>query len=561
MKRRILITVGLALVAATAIVALRARPIYRRHKEERALQQAKAFLDKGDLTGASLSVRQALATNPRSLAASQLMADVAEAADSPQMLDWRRRTAELAPTIENKLSLAAAALRTEPPPFSLASEILTGLRATATNRVAYCNLAADLAMKIGKPNEAETWVETARQLEPTNSLHELNLAVLRLGSTNEPVASQARATLIRLSTSTNLAVAALRSLVADSLLRNELAQAEMLSTQLLAQPAASFADRLQHLDTLGQANSSKFLTFLPIIQSEASTNAAKVYEISNWMIRHGLAERVRHWLASLPQAVQEAQPVPLIIVECLFALHDWAGAEKLLGERKWDEFEPMRLALLSRATFELRDSAAADLRWRLAVRQARGRLGALMWLAAKADEWRREEARIDLLWEIARQFPAEGWALRQLRRHYLSGDNTRGLNRVYEQMSTQSTGGLAAKNDFALTSLLLKTNQAHAHEVASELYAEFPGEPSVVSTWAYSLHLQGHTGDGLEVLEKLDDTILSRPDIALYYGALLRSKGQIPKAQQYLKLAQSAVLLPEERELLKACQETSPMEN
>ena len=561
MKRKILITAGLVLVAAMAVAALFTRPAYCRYKEERALRQAKAFLEEGDLTSASLSVRQALVTNPRSLAASRLMADMAEAAGSPQMLDWRRRMVELAPTIENRLSLAAAALRTEAPPYSLGSEILTELRATATNRVAYCNLSADLAMKLGKPNEAETWVETARQLQPSNSLHELNLAVLRLGSTNRPDATQARATLMQLRTNTNLAAVALRSLVADSLLRKDLAEAETFSAQLLTQPVASFADRLQHLDILGQANSSKFQTFLPVIQSEASTNAAKVSDISNWMLRHGLAERARQWLASCPPAVQVAQPGPLVTVECLFTLHDWAGAEKLLGERKWDEFEPMRLALLSRAAFELRDSSAADLRWRLAVRQARGRLGTLMWLTARADEWRRDEARIDLLWEITRQFPAEGWALRELRRYYLSGGNTRGLNRVYEQMSAQSTGGLGAKNDFALTSLLLKTNQARAHEVASELYAEFTGEPSIVSTWAYSLHLQGHTGDGLEVLEKLDDTILSRPDIALYYGALLRSNGQIPKAHQYLKLAQSAVLLPEERELLKTCQETSPMEN
>jgi hypothetical protein len=91
------------------------RPAYRQYQQTRALEQARKYMAQGDYRNASHSARQTLRANPRNLEACDIMADLAERSRSPYALDWRGRIVELAPTIQNKLLLASAALRSQCP--------------------------------------------------------------------------------------------------------------------------------------------------------------------------------------------------------------------------------------------------------------------------------------------------------------------------------------------------------------------------------------------------------------------------------------------------------------
>src|ERR1035437_9602710 len=107
------------------------RPAYRHYQEKRAIERARKSLAKGDYRNASLSARQTLQANPLNLEACQLMADLAERSRSPFVLEWRRRIVEVAPTIPNKLMLAASALRVQAPPYPLAAQTLDDLKDSA----------------------------------------------------------------------------------------------------------------------------------------------------------------------------------------------------------------------------------------------------------------------------------------------------------------------------------------------------------------------------------------------------------------------------------------------
>src|SRR5262245_42285741 len=120
MKRPLLVVSCAVLLLIVTGFWIIGRPAYRRSQESRALRQAVNFLQQGDLRYASLSARRALTINPRNLEACEVMAKLAELGSSPQMLDWRRRIVELSPTLENRLSLAATALRVEASPYALA---------------------------------------------------------------------------------------------------------------------------------------------------------------------------------------------------------------------------------------------------------------------------------------------------------------------------------------------------------------------------------------------------------------------------------------------------------
>jgi hypothetical protein len=539
---------ALVLVVVAAGLWVFGRPAYRGHKEKGALERAKEFVAQGDFRNGSLCARQVLTLNPANIEACQIMAQLTEQVHAPQVLDWQRRIVELSPTIDNKLRLAATALRVESPPCPIAAQTLADLAGSAQGSAAYHVVSAELALKLRRVEEAQSHFLDAGRLEPANEYHRLNLAVLQLRSTNEVVAAHARATLKALRPNTNLATTALRWLIDDSVRRQDWQAAEVSSLCLLADPRADLDDRLQHLTILRQAGRLEFQPFLESVQVRAATNAFAIYAVAAWMTADG--RPALPWLTNLPAKMQTEQPVPLALAEAYLEARDWSGLENCLQDQKWGDQEFRRLAFLSRAAGEQKRAMAADAHWRLAVRQAGDRLGPLTWLLTAAGEWRRAEAREALLWQIAQTFPCERWALLELRRSYELAGNTLGLNRVFSAIAAACPEDFAAQNNLAATAMLLKINPARTHEVARETYARHADQPIVVSTYAYSLHLQGRTKDGLNVLEKLKPEALEQPAVALYYGVLLSADGQPAKAAKHLALVQSATLLPEEKTLL-----------
>ncbi|MGD0258840.1 MAG: hypothetical protein ABSD29_03350 [Verrucomicrobiota bacterium] len=525
------------------------RPAYRHYRETRALEQARKCLVQGDYRSVSLNARQTLRVNPRNLEACRIMADLAERSRSPFLLDWRRRIVELSPTIQNKLMLASTALRSQSPPYPLAAQTLDELKDSAGEVAAYHAVSAELALRLKRTAEAVAQFEQASRLEPTNELHQLNLAVLRLQSTNAGAPAAARATLELLRASTNVGTVALRWLVAESLGRGDLSTAERFSRQLLADLHSVPDDRLQHLTILQQSRNPEFSAYLSGLQKDALTNAAEVYGVSSWMIGHGLTDEALAWLTGCPAKLRAEQPVPLALVDCYLARQDWRGLETSLQEQKWGDLEFLRFAFLSRAAAELNQKLAADARWRTAIRDADDRLGPLTALLSMANSGGRSQAREDLLWQIAQRFPRERWALRELERLYLATGDTHALNKVYSTMASFTPQNFSAQNNLAATSLLLKLNLPTAHELAKEVFTRHPAEPIVISTYAFSLHLQGRTREGLALFEKLKAEALETPSVALYYGLLLAAAGETNKAGKYLDIARKSELLPEEKVL------------
>jgi Flp pilus assembly protein TadD len=157
----------------------------------------------------------------------------------------------------------------------------------------------------------------------------------------------------------------------------------------------------------------------------------------------------------------------------------------------------------------------------------------------------------DLLRRILRKFPDASWARQDLGLLYFASGNTRGLYQLYSEWLPLLPQNAELKRNVAATALLLKTNLALACAQAAEAYAQSTNSPTVVSTYAYALHLQGRDDDGLAALQKLDRSALEQPSVALYYGVLLSATGKTSEALPFLQLAQTqGRLLPEEQQLL-----------
>jgi len=526
------------------------RPAYRKHKETRFIREARAFMAKRDYRNANLAARQTLRLNSTNREACRLMADLGENFRSPQELDWRRRLAELEPTVDNKLLLTTAAMRLQARPYPIAAQTLEEMRSSAASVASFHAVSAELALRLNRPAEAAADFAEAARLEPTNVLHRLNLAVLQCRSTNELIAAEGRASLEGYSTNRPFGIVALRWLVANHVATTNLDAAEHFSSQVMRNPRCTWDDRLQHLAILKQAQRPNFSTELESAERDASTNAGAVYGLSAWLISRGLAAEDYRWLTNCPAATRSEQPVPLAIVDCLNALKDWDTLETYLQGQKWKDQEFLRLAQLSRAAEQRKQGLVANARWRLAVRAAEDRIGPLNSLLAMATAWGREQAREELLWFIGERCPREHWAFGELARFYQTKGNTHGLNKVYAALANLDSRNLHWKNNLAATSMLLRLNLSTAHELARETYAQNPEDGIIASTYAYSLHLQGRTKEGLDAFKKLKPETLDQPLVAFYYGLLLSASGQTNQAGKYLSLASKSELLPEERNLM-----------
>ena len=542
------IVVTISVVVAAGYLG---HPAYRHFKEKRTAAEAQVFFDRGDYRNAWLSAHLTILINSNNHTACRVMAGVADAAHSPATLDWCQRVVKLSPSITNQLQLAAAGLRYQNPPYPLTAQILKDLSQSADALPEFHILSAELDLSLHRIAAAETHLASACRLEPTNQLFQLNLAVLHLNSTNPVVVNDARNTLKQFTTDTNLGPAALRSLVAERLIHDDAAGALAYSTQLLASAQVNLGDRLQNLDVLKRLQNADLAAQLNDLQRDSATNAVMAAQTASWMEANGFLTETLGWLNTLPAKVQTQPPVRLAFVDYYLNTTNWQGLCQFTTKGDWGEMNFLRLAFSSHAWSKLGESLVADGNWRSAVDAAGDRLGALNALLELAGNWQMKSEQEELLRRIVRQFPDATWAQQYLEQIYMAGGNTEKLYQFYTEQFFRSPQNPALKNNLAATALLLKTNLAQASQWAAEVYARFPENPDVVSTYAYALHLQGRDDEGLAALQKLTLAQLKEPSVALYYGVLLSAAGKTNEAAPYLEIAQSrGHLLPEEKRLL-----------
>ena len=154
-----------------------------------------------------------------------------------------------------------------------------------------------------------------------------------------------------------------------------------------------------------------------------------------------------------------------------------------------------------------------------------------------------------IIWTIVNQYPGEQWAFRALAQALFAGGRTRPLMMLYSQQVKRSPSDLGARNNLAMTALLLDAQELKPHELAREVYGKAPTNAAFISTYAFSLHLQKKDAEALKVIEQLKPQELQDPSIAGYYGLILKATGNGAKAKTCLELVSKTPLLPEERKL------------
>jgi predicted Zn-dependent protease len=542
----------LAVCALAAVLAFGGYRGYGAWRKRHLSQQAQEFFAQRDYKSAALVARHVLQLDPKNAAACRIMAEIAELAGKREALSWREQVVALEPAVAaNKIALAGSALRFGQ--FDLARKTLDDIDAPARRNVNYHQLAGTLAIAEKKSAEAETEFAAALEFDPANKQLALNLAIVRLTSTDWAAKERARAELARLAEQSGLRLDALRALTADALANKSLGDAKKWAAQLRAERGAKFSDLLLYAEANNKTASAG--TALRDAETNAAGSPVTAAALITWMNRHELAQTARDWALGLPLEILNAPPVPLAVAEAYSFLQDWNGLNTWVDGKDWGEEEFLRLAVVSHALHRLtpgdRASMESQTAWAAALKATKNRPERLAAIAQLAEGWDYLEEAADAWWIIANGNENAREALTALQRLYKAKQNSHGLLRVAKRALELNPGDLVAANNYASLGLLLTSDNA-ARRLATKLHRENPANAVFSSTYAFALFTEGKTSEALREMETLKDGQLRHPVIAAYYFVMLVENGKMERAHSFLSAANKAQLLPEEQELLTA---------
>lgn len=533
---------------------------YQVWKQNHWLTLAKNFAAKSDIRNEMLSLQQVLRANPHNLEACRLAANLADAIHSPAALIFRQRVVELDPNSSaDRLALVQTAMYSDD--YSVATNTLADMDESSKKTADYHNLAGLVALGLGQISEAEMHFSEATRLEPINPIPQLNLSILRLHSTNSLDVAEARIILKRISldsTNATMRVQAQRALTMDAVHFNDWGTALTLSKDLVQPTNTIFGDQLLRLDVLREAKSPEYKTTLTQYERMAAVDLTKLSDMTKWLMLRTSPSDALAWLHSLPMQIQTNSPGVLLVAQCQLQLRDWRGLQGTLQNQNWDETEFVRHALLARAFREQGLNAAAMAEWSQALQFANDRKnsfaaqkGILSSLYVFAKEWKWNSEAEQILWTMVNRYPEEKWVAPVLTKALMAGGRTRSLMQLFDLIYKRQPDDLENKNNLAYTAMLLGETELNVNNMAQEVYAKAPQNPSYAATYALSLYLQKNYPEALAVLQKLTPQQLQDPSIAGYYSIVLKANGNGQRAKEYLRLTASVPLLPEEQKLFE----------
>ena len=530
--------------------------MYNDWREQRAIAQAKGFIDKKDLNNALLALQVAAQANPNNPAAWRVAAEVLESNGSNQAVRLRQQIVSAEPnSLTDRLALAATAMR-----FSDLQTAETALGSVAPadqRKPEFLKLYAALAFASKRTDDAEAAIDRLLSIEPNDSKMKFNRAVLRLRHANRTLAEEARDQLTHIASKPGpLQPDALRELTRDEATRNRSAQALVWAEKLAALPGASFDDQLLRINLLRLANRS---VPTAIAESALAIRAGKTpveaAQFATWLTVQGRANEARPWLAKLPPATRADRRVQVVEGECLAALGDWNALGDALQYGAWGVASPevIRLALSART---LSERQRTDLRrdvWQEATKLAKNDATSLRVLLRLALYWNWTAEAEDTLFAIANGFPLEVWALNSLVSSAYARKDTVMLKKAYSLWHEIQPQSKKVTGDWVMVTLLTEPSplETKAKLTARDLAKAEPRNAFFVTTHAFSLYQQGRGKEALDLMEHLAPNELRVPGRAVYYGLLLAADGQFDRADSVLKLTAQADMLPEERALLR----------
>jgi hypothetical protein len=302
------------------------------------------------------------------------------------------------------------------------------------------------------------------------------------------------------------------------------------------------------LQALFAANPLEGIRWLSEIEKDATGSPRFAFQLAKWKAGATGPQSAVDWLEGESKAVRNDIPISMLLADCYSALGRWNDLESLVRWSDWRELEPLRVAFLARAQAGQGNSHRSDATWKLAVASVEKRPVLLVPLLEMARVDKRDARQIK--WMIAEKDPRNVSIRRELYQTCRDERDSEGMLRMMELVLKEKPTDRDAQ--FNVAGLLLVTGHqiARAQRLAEELYKGDPASLENAVLYAFSLHLQGESRRGMDILDSRNDLQELGGNGVAYYALILSACGRNDEARDILAAVERESLLPELQESL-----------
>lgn len=529
-------------------------PKYRLWKQERALDQARAFMKQDDARNAKIALDVALLAAPGNPTAWRIAAEFLEQNGAAQAVRLRRQIVELSPnTLDDRIAMIMTAIR-----FGdriAAREALAGMTLEQAQQPAALRAALAFALLTSNSPVADALYDRLRNIYPDDQELHYNHAALRCLIPDPVLADVARAEVVKFAADPTFRIRALRWLLVDALRRDDKPMAKQWSRQLADDPAAEINDLLHRANVALLIEEKKIDELLPALQERAAGRASDVATLVRWLASQKRVDAALAWLATLPAEVTVKPEVADVGAELALGQQNWRLLGSLLEQGAWGKVPPetVQLAMSARV---MADRERTDLRkrvWEEAIASAAGNPLSLRLLARLSGAWKWEAEMELTLWAVARAYPDQNWAHLALFYGYRAKKNAAGMREVALKLRQQDPSLVRYQHDWALLSLLIDPSKQwnNDKEVLKSLYESAKTNPHFITGYGLALAQVGKAAEALKVIEPLSDLDKALPTRAPYLAYIYGVNKMPAETNFYVEAASKADLLDEERSLLR----------
>ena len=547
-RRLALIVTGIVLLVGLAIFY--GPKLYDRWSVHRLMKEARTKLQAGQLRESIEPLIKIIRINPKNVLANRMIADTVEKLGSPEALQFRERALELEPdSVEDAYKLTTAALFFENP-----AKAERGIQLLQKNKLTPPRLLppmlARFALLKGDNREAEKQFSEALRSDPRNPDLLLGLAGLQIESDDAQIRDNSRQILTAAKANPQFRIVALRGLLKDAIAQKDSFTTYSLADDLVNEKKATFQDRLLRLTLLHQTKDLFFSSYLDTLQKEAMRSYKTMDQMVLWITQERALDECRTWINAIPPKYITKPPLAKSVAEVFLQMENWQPLIELTLGENWEDLDYLRLAYLSIAHAGTGRRELSNETWNTSLQQAQGNLKEINVLLGMAEAQGWQQARINLLWQIAEISPTPADSLQILRQYHLQHGQTASAYRACQRLLELGISDDTLTADWLRLSLLLNQNLEKAFPMALQNYREKPDSPEMTTQLALAYIRQKRPAEAYFLLRRLPIHQLEQPYFATYYGIVCSALGLF-EAGRYLNLGIGISLFPEEALLVR----------
>ncbi|MBS0633407.1 MAG: hypothetical protein JSS11_15975 [Verrucomicrobia bacterium] len=558
-RRRLLWVILAAMIAGGWLAFEPLRERYHHWKQQRALQQAKAFIEKRDAPNAQLALEVALQAVPGNADTLRVAADMLEQVGAAQAMRLRRAVVQIQPdSADDAAKLVLSCLRFRD--FNAAKDALSATSPKVSREVPMLQAALAYALSTDDRPMADILFKELKAKSPNDEKLRHAHALLLLRHPQEAQRKAARADLEALAKSDpKLALEINREFLGFALQQKDYPEARARLKAILADPATTLNDRLQQANLDLLIDKQPFEGVYAQLAPLAGRNAQDAADFVQWLMVQNRFTEAAAWLAGLPETIRATPAVLSVRAEVAAQQKEWDRLQSLLEAGAWGPIskDTLKLAYAAKTVDSPNKPSLRHDTWDMALASAGSSLGSYRVLQRLAAVWQWDDESERTLWTIARAYPDQTWAHQALFNLYRRKKNTAAMREVMETLRQSDGSVLRYQHDWALLTLILdpNSNWNQAKETMKGLYENSPTDATYATGYAFALAQAGRGSDAMAIVDKLtaDERNYAprQPYLAFIYGVAKRSED----LDHTVKAGQGVTYLPEESYLFVRAKE------